>query len=82
MEMEDGGVGAACRGHAGACRHNPSGASLGIIEGHVARRSAAGVLGVVRNAFEACFHAVQLQALPSSASTVLGRIGFVNRRET
>ena len=80
--MEDGGVGAACRGHAGACRHHPSGASLGIAEGHVARRCTAGVLGVVRNAFETCFHAVQLQALPSSASAVLGRIGFVNRRET
>ena len=82
MEMEDGGVGAACRGHAGACRHHPSGASLGIDEGHVAKRCADGVLVVVRDAFEACFHAVQLQALPSSASTVLGRIGFIDRRET
>ena len=82
MEMEDGGVGAACRGHAGACRHHPSGASLGIDEGDVARRCAAAVLGVVPDTFEACFHAVQLQALPSSATTVVGRVGFVNRRET
>ena len=82
MEMEDGSGGAACRGHAGARRHHPGGASLGIDEGNDAKRCAAGVLGVVRDACEACFHAVQLQALPSSASTVLGRIGFVDRRET
>ena len=82
MEMEDGGVGFVGRGHAGAGRHHPGGASLGIVEGHVAKRCADGVLGVVRDAFEACFHAVQLQALPSSASTVLGRIGFFDRRET
>ena len=82
MEMEDDGVGFEGRGHAGAGRHHPGGASLGIVEGHVAKRCADGVLGVVRDAFEACFHAVQLQALPSSASTVLGRIGFVDRRET
>ena len=82
MEMEDGGVGAACRGHAGARRHHPGGASLGIDEGDVAKRCKDGVLEVVQNARKACFHAVQLQALPSSASTDLGRIGFVDRRKT
>ena len=82
MEMEDGGVGAVGRGHAGARRHHPGGASLGVVEGHVAKSCADDIVGVVRDAFEACFHAVQLQALPSSASTVLGRIGFVDRRET
>ena len=38
MEMEDGGVGAVGRGHAGTGRLHPGGASLGIDEGHVARR--------------------------------------------
>ena len=37
---------------------------------------------LVAVAHEGFLHAVQLQALPSSASTVLGRIGFVDRRET
>ena len=82
MEMEDGGVGAVGCGHAGAGRHHPGGAPLGIDEGHDAKRCADGVLGVVQDAFKACFHAIQLQALPSSASTVLGRIGFVDRRKT
>ena len=47
MEMEDGGIGAVGRGHAGAGRHHTGGASLGIDEGDVARRCADGVLGVV-----------------------------------
>ena len=82
MEMEDGGVGAVGCGHAGTGRHHPGGASLGIDERRVARRCVDGVPGVVPVAFEACFYAVQLQALPSSASTVLGGIGFFGRRET